>query len=117
MDYCEKIKYGEKEIAIKKIITIMSPFFIRPFYTFLISELFFHLFLNILSLLTFLQEIVEFESVHHRHNLYHSVIILILLLNKRELPKTIYFLEIIRVIIIKNGYNFKNSSKDKSYSS
>lgn len=32
MDYCEKkIKYGEKEIAIKKIITIMSPFFIRPF--------------------------------------------------------------------------------------
>ena len=79
MDYYEKNKIWRKEIAIKKIITIMSPFFIRPFYTFLISELFFHLFLNILSLLTFLQEIVEFESVHHRHNLYHSVIILILL--------------------------------------
>ena len=31
MDYCEKIKYGEKEIAIKKIITIMSPFSSDPF--------------------------------------------------------------------------------------
>lgn len=104
----KKIKYGEKEIAIKKIITIMSPFSSDPFYTFLlrISELFFHLFLNILSLLTFLQEIVEFESVHHSHNLCHSVIILILLLNKQELPKTIYFPEIIRVIIFKKWVQF-----------
>ena len=31
MDYCEKNKIWRKEIAIKKIITIMSPFSSDPF--------------------------------------------------------------------------------------